>query len=114
MPQAPYKPTKADRQTVKNLAILGLKEEEIAKCLGTQGISVPTMRKYYEYELYRYPKEMFGKIAQTAAQAAMSGDKTMMIFVLKCRAGWKESDSVQLNGKVELVKRVVGVDEKDI
>jgi hypothetical protein len=37
------------------------------------------------------------------------------MFVLKTRAGWKESDMTVINAnQVQIVKRIIGVDEKDI
>jgi len=106
-----YKPTKANITTVQNLVLLGAKEPIIAQCVG---VNIDTLRKHFHYELTQYREDMLGKVAQSAFTAALNGDKTMMIFVLKCRAGWRETDAIDLSGKVEIIKRVVGVDENDV
>jgi hypothetical protein len=122
-----YIPTKVDAERVKNLILLGLSEEEIAPCVGANGVSVNTLRDYYGDLITRYRKDLLGKIAAGAYRAALpvkdGGDKDippeirsrMQIFVLKTRAGWREQDMTVINAnQVQIVKRVVGVDEKDI
>src|ERR1700753_769757 len=49
--QPPYEPTPADRATVKNLVVCGYTREQIARCIGSHGISENTLRKHFAREL---------------------------------------------------------------
>lgn len=122
-----YNRNAADLKRVKNLVLLGLPHTAIATCLGENGVDVLTLEKYYREELLRYRQEKLGKIAAGAYRAALpikdGGDpdvppeirSRMQIFILKTRAGWRESDSTVINAQnVQIVKRVIGIDEGEI
>ncbi len=118
-----YKPTKADEQTVKNMVMLGSREETIAKCLGENGIAIDTMRKHFGTVLITYREQVLAKVAHgTIVASAMPNDKgepgnlTAAMFLLKCRAGWRDSDPAMniAANQVQVVKRIVGVDLADI
>lgn len=122
-----YIPTKVDTERVKNLVLLGCPEETIAQCIGEYGIGLSTLREHYGPVLTRYRTELLGKIAASIYKSALDpkdgGDPNIppeirsrhQIFILKTRAGWKESDTTVINANnVQIVKRVVGVDDKDI
>ena len=47
----PYEPTEADRNTVKTMAACGITHDEIARCLGTNGIAAKTLRRHFRLEL---------------------------------------------------------------
>lgn len=106
-----FKPTKHDYQVVRNLVLLGVPEKKIAQCVGPQGIAHETLRFHFSAILERYRDEMLGKVADKAFQSALKGNPTLMMFVLKTRAGWKEN--VNMSGEV-VIKRVIGVSEKDV
>jgi len=63
-----HQPTDQNRLQVKTLAAVGIRHEDIAVKLG---ISADTLTKYY--------------------RQAKNGNTTAMIFWLKTRAGWKET-----------------------
>lgn len=121
-----FQPTKADTERVKQLVLLGTPEEIIAQCIGANGISHNTLRDHFGDILSRYRNEMLGKIAASAYKMALDpkdgGDKnvpmnlrmSMKMFILKTRAGWKESDTTVINAnQVQIIKRVIGVRDED-
>ena len=119
-----YTPTPADLETVKQLTLLGATEATIADCIGDGGVAVETLRKYYLPTLRTHRTMTLAKIAsQTIYQKAMPdpetgapGDTVSAMFVLKCRAGWREQDPAMnvAAQQVVMVKRIVGVDLDDI
>jgi hypothetical protein len=118
-----YKPTKADTETVKNMVMLGSREETIAKCVGERGVAIETLRKHFGELLVTYREMTLAKVANgTIVKLALPDEKgnpgnpTAAMFLLKCRAGWRDSDpamNVAAN-QVQIVKRIVGVDLDDI
>jgi hypothetical protein len=46
-----YQPTEADRTTVLVMTAAGIKQEDIAACIGTKGIDPKTLRKHFAHEL---------------------------------------------------------------
>ncbi len=122
-----YEPTPADLETVKQLVLLGATEATIADCIGDGGVALDTLRKYYGPTLRNHRTLVLGRIAtQTIYQKALPtrdaqgneqpGDTVAAMFVLKCRAGWRDSDpamNVAANN-VQIVKRVIGVSDEDI
>lgn len=113
-----YKPTKKDKETVKIMCMTGVRPEAIARCIGPEwdpGISLPTLRKLFAKELEFTPDKANGEVAKSLYHlATVKQNLGAIIFWLKCRAHWKENDSLTLNGKLELVKRVVGVKDDDV
>ena len=122
-----FRPTVTDNKRVKQLLLLGLPIEVIASCIGKDGISPESLRIHFKDLIDRYKSIELGKIAMGAYRMALpveeGGDKRvpmelrarMMQFVLKTRGGWKENDTTIINANnVQIVKRIVGVDEDDI
>lgn len=124
-----YTPTTRDREKVKNLLLLGTPEPLIAQCVGAFGVSVETLNKYFGEELMRYRELTLSKIARSAYKMALMPEdggyshrlispeirSRMIQFVLKTRAGWRESDTTIINANnLQIVKRVIGIDEKDL
>jgi hypothetical protein len=86
----PHEPTEKDRKTVESMAGYGIPPDEIARVIG---ISVPTMRKWYAYELDTGHIKANSQVAQSLYQKAMGsgqGAVTACIFWLKVRAHWVE------------------------
>jgi hypothetical protein len=118
-----YKVTKADTETVKNMVMLGSREETIAKCLGDRGIAIDTMRKHYADILLTYREMTLAKVAHgTIVKSALPDDKgnpgnlTSAMFLLKCRAGWRDQDPAMnvAAQNIQIVKRVIGIADDDI
>lgn len=105
-----YKPNARDLKLVQNLCLLGLSEERTAKCVG---IALETLRKYYGEVLENYRDKTLSKVAECAMQLALKGNPSMIMFVLKTRAGWSEKVGLDDDTK-QLIKRVIGVKEEEV
>lgn len=110
----PYVPNSADRRRAYMLAAGGYPVEKIAEVTGTEGISVPTLYRYYGDILKRASSSTNAKVIRALFNKAIAGDTTAIIFWLKTRAGFKDNTNLQINGKLEIVKRVIGVSEEDV
>jgi hypothetical protein len=99
-----YKPTEADRNTVKSMAATGFRQEQIASCLGTAGIDPKTMREHFAVELDTAANRANAAVANRAYQMAVAGNPPAATFFwLKCRAGWKELADGAGGGRASLV-----------
>jgi hypothetical protein len=88
--QPRYRPTPADRATVKNLVVCGYTHENIAKCIGANGISEPTLRKHFRRELDTSKAEVDAFATMTIIGLMKQGNLGAACFYLKCRGGWRE------------------------
>lgn len=106
-----YEPTIADRATVQNLAAMGATHKEIARCIGTRGVSEPTLRKHFRRELDVSETEVRAMAMASIVKGLRSGEAWATCFYLKCKAGWKErtaheitgADGGPVAGKIEIV-----------
>ena len=89
----PHQPTEQSRIQVKTLAAVGIRHEDIASKLG---ISADTLTKYYRQELDEGRIDANAQIGKSLYDQAKSGNTTAMIFWLKTRAGWKETNVTEL------------------
>ena len=71
MPRPSFKPTAEQRKTVKSLAAIGLRQEQIATFIGIR--STKTLRKHLRKELSRGEAEATASVAAAAYQMAQSG-----------------------------------------
>ena len=107
MPRKAYKPTNENRAKVEKLAAAGIRYEDIALFLD---ITRPTLDKYYKKELKIGHIKANAAVASKVYQEAINGNMTAALFWLKTRAGWRETQKVEmsadvnteLNGKVTL------------
>jgi hypothetical protein len=83
-----YVPTDEDRESVRYLKSCGFTNIEIGQALD---ISDATLLRHYRKELDVGFNYVHGRLAKNAIQLALSGDKTMMIFILKTKFGWSEN-----------------------
>jgi hypothetical protein len=90
-----YEPSIADKETVRNLAAMGKPHAVIAKCIGTRGISEPTLRKHFRRELDVSETEVNDMAMASIIKGLKAGDAWATCFYLKCRAGWKETSAHQ-------------------
>lgn len=91
----PHEPDGATRQLIEQLSAFGTPHEAIAKIVG---ISEPTMRKHYADELELGGHKASAKIANGLFKKALEGDVACMIFWLKTRAGWRETQKLEHSG----------------
>ena len=109
-----YRPTEADRNTVRSMAATGFTEEQIARCLGTNGLDPKTVRKHFRQELNTAHDKANAAVANKCYQMAIAGDPPAATFFwLKTRARWKETTDVNLASEIT-VKRLIGVDLNDL
>jgi hypothetical protein len=103
-----YSPTEKDRKTVETMSAYGVPMEDIARSIG---ISIPTIRKYFEHELHNRRTQANAAVAQSLFQKATGPGKegvVAAIFWLKCRAGWNDRPGELLPplGKKELAQEM--------
>lgn len=82
-------PTDENRDIVSSHAIVGTRQEVIADILG---IDPKTLRKHYREELDQSLAKANAVIAGSLYGKALGGDTAAMIFWLKTRARWRETD----------------------
>ncbi|HET9304835.1 MAG TPA: hypothetical protein VFO46_02300 [Candidatus Sulfotelmatobacter sp.] len=80
----------ADRNTVRSMVACGFTHIQIARCIGTHGISDRTLRKHFRRELDTAADMSNASVGNIAYQRAMAGEPWAVCFWLKCRAGWRE------------------------
>lgn len=107
-----HQPTSQSRQLVELLALAGVPQTTIAKLIA-DGISVPTLTAHYREELDLSKPRRIAQVAGMAFQMALGRpakfddagrlvqseikpDKTMVMFILKTQAGWKETSVLEL------------------
>ena len=86
----PHEASEKERKQVETMAGCGVTELDIARVIG---ISVPTLQKYYRYELDTGHIKANSLVAQSLYNKAIGngqGAVTACIFWLKVRAGWVE------------------------
>lgn len=85
-----FKPTAANRQSVRTLARVNYKHEAIAEYLG---IDSDTLRKHFKTELLVTKMNMLGDAANKLVAAVKKGEPWAVCFTLKTQAkeqGWSE------------------------
>ena len=87
----PYKPNDRDRQTVSVMVAAGIQQENIARCIGENGVDLKTLKKYYKEELETSADKANAKVAQSLFQQATNGNTSAAIWWSKSRKGWKET-----------------------
>lgn len=91
-----HEPDKARRDKVESMSALGIPQEDIARVLG---ICVDTLAKYYRDELDNARTKANTQIGGALFRKALSGDTASLIFWMKTRAGWKETNVQEHTGK---------------
>ena len=82
-------PSEESRKLVKGLSAVGIRYVDIAQKLE---ITDDTLRKHYKKELEEGRIDANTTIGTTLFQQAKAGNTTALIFWLKTRAGWKETN----------------------
>lgn len=101
-----FVPTVDDRARVEMLAGFGMRQEEIAMLVTNPATGLPisksALQEHFAVELERGAPKANALIAQSLfkkAQGDSNGAVTAAIFYLKCRAGWKETTTVEVEAK---------------
>jgi hypothetical protein len=85
-----HEPSEKDRKQVEAMASYGIPQLDIARVIG---ISLPTLEKWYRYELDTGASKANSMVAQSLFQKALgsgNGAVAACIFWLKVRAHWVE------------------------
>ncbi len=91
-----YIPNEEDRKIVWRSAAFGMTQAQIALRLGVSSV---TLRQYYNRELSNASLEMIDDVASNLVTQAKEGSVPAGIFLLKTRAGWKETQVNEHTGK---------------
>jgi hypothetical protein len=90
-----FEPTDEQRKTVKTMAGLGMRHEDIALCVfwpdGGPSISVDTLRVHFSVELATGAPMANASIGLKLFEKAMNGDTAALIFWAKTRMRWQEN-----------------------
>ena len=81
----PHRPTETNRRIVLCAIGLGATEEDTAREIN---IDPKTLRKYYADDIDHAQSRFATKLRIRMGEKALSGDKTMMIFLAKTRLGF--------------------------
>lgn len=84
-----YEPTEEHRKMVEHMASFGIDAKKIAKVIG---IAYSILFREYKDVLETAKTKRIAQVAGRLFKAAMDGNVTAMIFIMKCQGGWKESD----------------------
>ena len=84
MPNPPHKPTEKQRQDVKNMAAVGITQEDIVKVIR---VDLKTLRKHYRVELDESLVKANAQIGGALFAKAKGGDTSAIIWWEKTRAG---------------------------
>ena len=93
-----YIPTEADRNTVRNMAAAGIPQHNIRQCIGTAGISEPTLRKHFARELETSPHMVTGFAMSKLFAAITANEAWAICFWLKCKANFRETQRIEQIG----------------
>jgi len=86
-------PDESSRKLVRSLSAVGIRHVDIATKLD---ITDDTLRKHYKKELEEGRIDANASIGQGLFAQAKNGNVTAMIFWLKTRAGWKETNVTEI------------------
>ncbi len=119
-PENPSKKSKGGRpRFVKDPAVsqlvelhtaMGTPEDELSEIVK---IPIRTLTKHFRDELRLGHAKANAKVAARLYKKALDGDNACMIFWLKTRAGWRETNNVNHFGTVGL-KRVDDLTEEEL
>jgi hypothetical protein len=88
--QPPYRPTESDRTTVLVMTAAGMRQEDIAPCIGETGIDPKTLRKHFRRELEIGVAKINGLCSQAIVRGIQRGEAWAACFWAKTRMGWRE------------------------
>ncbi len=102
-----YEPTEADRTTVTVMTAIGLNQNDIASCLGKNGISKPTLEKYFAHEIAIGLMKVNGLAGQGLVKAIQNGEAWAICFWMKCRMGWRETQKLEVSGSLSIIDAIL-------
>ena len=94
MPRQRHKPTEKQIGEATAYAVVGVPHHDIARLLG---VSIKTLLKYYRDEMDMGKVRANAQVAKSLFSSATSGNLGAQCFWLKCQAGWRETQIVNVN-----------------
>ena len=113
MSRRPHDPTPSLRQLVQLHATIGTRHDTIARIVG---VDAKTLRKYYREELDLAEAQANATIGGALFNKAKTGDTAAMIFWMKTRAGWRETnhhDHTSSDGSMSPTRIVIEAADDD-
>ncbi len=107
MPTPAHKPTDTGRRQVEAMSGYGLRQEVIATVMGC---SISTLHRHYREQLDEGDGRAQAKIGQALYDMAIAGDRTCLIFLAKCRLGFREASEIVVtdpDGKTPVFKVII-------
>jgi hypothetical protein len=80
------------------MACGGFDQELIARCVGKEGITAKTLRKHFREELDTSEAKANAEAVGKLQEAIRRGEGWAICFRLKCRAGWRTTDKLEVSG----------------
>ena len=71
----------------------GIKQEDIASCIGVKGIDPKTLRKHFAHELSIGAAKVNALCSQGIVRAMQNGEPWSLCFWAKTRMGWREKSA---------------------
>ena len=105
----PHEPSKASRDTVRLHSAIGTPQEDVARLLK---IDVKTLLKYYRDELDLGLAAANAQVGGALYNKAIGGDTAAMIFWMKTRARWRETDEKAKNTEASLADAITSLIDK--
>lgn len=100
-----HEPTKAIRDKVESLVAFGITQEQIARHLG---ISVDTLKKYYDDELANGLTNAINEVANVLYSKAVDDrDLAACTFFLKTRGRWREKDPEDNKQALSIIEQLI-------
>ena len=90
-----YKPTDDDRKKVQAMVSFGIPLENVAKIIG---VTRKTLSKHFKEEIATASDKAIAAVAGKLYNKAMKGDNACMMFFLKTRGKWRETNRTELTG----------------
>tara|TARA_R110000765_G_scaffold223140_4_gene327283 strand:- start:155 stop:526 length:372 start_codon:yes stop_codon:yes gene_type:complete len=91
------------RRRVLQAAAFGVRHDGICRLIG---VALPTLQKYYAAELARAGDVLVEEIAGAMYSKALGGDIGAQKYILGCRAGWSEKQTIEHTGTIERIERI--------
>ncbi len=90
-----YRPTEADRTTVLVMTAAGIRQEDIAPCIGPSGIDPKTLRRHFRRELSIGVAKVNALCSQGIVRGMQNGEAWALCFWAKARMGWREKATLE-------------------
>src|SRR5262245_21936118 len=87
-----WQPTTKEREQVAMMTAIGIPQPAICQIIG---VTDKTLRRACRSEITTGQAQANAKVGKALFQKALAGDVTAMIFWLKCRAGWRETITIE-------------------